>query len=96
MKHKFGLAAFAAMALCAAAFGGSTEASANPWSGYGGPPHGYHGGPPPWARAWGWRHHRHHRWGGPPPYGWSAPPHHFHARPYPPHAPFAGRGYGPY
>ena len=99
MMRKFMLAVAAAMSLGVAVSGGSTEALANPWGGYGGPPHGYYGAPPPWARPWGWRgHHRwggHHGhwgrpWGGPPAYGRPAPPHYPHARP------FAGRGYGPY
>src|SRR4051812_10854856 len=62
MFRKFVLASVAAASLGVGALGGSTEASANPWGGYGGPHHGYYGGPPPWARAWGWRRHHHH-WG---------------------------------
>jgi len=89
MLRKFMLAAIAAASLGAAALSGSTAASANPY-GYGGPHGGYYGGPPPWARAWGWQRHHHwgyrgRSWGGPPPY----------ARPVPqPHA--YGRSYGQY
>ena len=100
MVRKFVLASLAAVSLSAAALGGSTPASANPWGGYGHSYHGYSGEPPPWARAWGWRHHRHHRWGHrPPAYGQPVVPPHAYVRPYaPPHAyaPRPGHGYGHY
>lgn len=106
MFRKFVLASVAAVSLGVGALGGSTEASANPWSGYGGPHHGYYGGPPPWARAWGWRRHRHYwghegqPWGGPPVYGRPVPPAHYgqpYATPQPhAYAPSGRRGYDPY
>jgi hypothetical protein len=99
MVRKLVLASLAAVSLSAAALGASTPALADPWGGYRGPHHGSYGGPPPWARAWGWRHHRHPHWGGPPPvYGQPVVPPHAYVRPYPPQAsaPHLGHGYGPY
>jgi hypothetical protein len=102
MVRKFVLASLAAVSLSAAALGASTPASANPWGGYGRPHHGSYGGPPPWARAWGWRHHRHrhHHWGHrPPAYGQPVVPPHAYVRPHAPSHAFAprpGHGYGHY
>ena len=99
MVRHFVLASVAIASLSAAVLGVSAPALANPWAGYGGPYTGHYGPPPPWARAWGWRHHRHHHWGGPPP-GYGRPvPAHAYGRPYAPpqaYAPRPGRGYGPY
>jgi hypothetical protein len=62
MLRKFVLASIAAASLGLTLAGASTPARADHWRG---PEHGYsHGydrphGPPPWARAWGWRRHHH-------------------------------------
>ena len=98
MVHKLVLTSLAAVSLNMTALGASTPASADPWGGYRGPHQGYDGGPPPWARAWGWRYHRHHHWGGPPAYGQPVVPPHAYVKPFPPQAsaPHQGHGYGPY